>query len=290
VDDGMVGRLPNFVVIGAQKAGTTTLHTCLSSHPDVFMCEPKEPTFFVAEGAWPRALSWYRSLFAASGNAVAVGEASTTYTMAPTLDGVPERMASAIPDARLVYVVRDPLERIRSAYVQSVSTGRERRPLRTVVFEDRTYVDTSRYAMQIQRYLDWFDRDQLLLVRAEDLWADPAGTLRTVYRFIGVDGGWAPDAAQENASAPRRLPRRLARQLTWRATERDLSGARVPTLVRRLSASRLLTRPIGAMEALADGDRRRLVDLLAPDVHALRRYLGRDFDGWGLLAEAGQSA
>ena len=117
-------RLPSFLVIGAMKAGTTSLYHYLHAHPQVFMPSIKELDFFVAGGNWGRGLHWYQKQFAGAGpGAVAVGEASTMYTKYPSVDGVPERIAAHLPEVRLVYVVRDPIDRIRSHYRHRVAVG-----------------------------------------------------------------------------------------------------------------------------------------------------------------------
>ena len=116
--------LPTFVVIGAMKAGTVSLRHYLDEHPDVFLGRGGrfgEPNFFVAEYNWPRGRDWYESLFDGAGGAAAIGECSPCYTWAHAFRGVPERMAQVVPEARLVYVVRDPIARMQSMYMHQVS-------------------------------------------------------------------------------------------------------------------------------------------------------------------------
>src|SRR5262245_46073038 len=119
-------RLPTFLVIGAMKGGTTALHTYLGSHPDVFMSDLKEPHFFSSGLGWDKGEEWYCSLFTEAGSATAVGESSTSYSKFPDVRHVPERAISLIPDLRVVYLVRDPIERIRSQYLHHVVMGEER--------------------------------------------------------------------------------------------------------------------------------------------------------------------
>src|SRR5215210_6346576 len=97
------GALPNLVVIGAQKCGTSGLHYHLGLHPEVSMSKPKELNFFIGERNWPRGEDWYRRHF--DPNAKVRGEASPNYTAFPQHVGVPERMASMVPDAKLIYVL-----------------------------------------------------------------------------------------------------------------------------------------------------------------------------------------
>ena len=172
--------LPNFIVIGAMKAGTTSLFQYLRDHPDVFMSSPKELHFFSARGG--KDLDWYEAHFAAAGTAIAIGEASASYTTYPDSEGVPERIAEVIPDARLIYLVRHPIERMRSHYLHRIGAGKERLPIEQALIDDPIYLGTSRYAARIERYLRCFPREQILIIRSEDLLAmresEPAAGLR----------------------------------------------------------------------------------------------------------------
>src|SRR2546423_5079540 len=100
----LVETLPNFLLIGAMRSGSTTLHASLSTHPEVFMAQPKELHFFVEERNWERGVYWYARRFAAGATAKARGEASVTYTQHPQLAGVARRAASVVPRARLIYL------------------------------------------------------------------------------------------------------------------------------------------------------------------------------------------
>jgi hypothetical protein len=149
------------VVIGAMKAGTVTLRHYLDEHPDVSLGGGMfgEPNFFVEEDSWPPGRGWYESLFDAADRAAAIGECSPSYTWAHVYHGVPERMARVIPEARLVYVVRDPIARMQSMYMHQVSAGRERRRADVALLDDR-YLGPSLYGFQLAAFLDHFDRSQ----------------------------------------------------------------------------------------------------------------------------------
>jgi hypothetical protein len=240
--------LPTFLIIGAAKSGTTALHGYLRRHPDIAMSRPKELQFFVAEKNWGEGVAWYEEHFAAAIDRpeppLAIGESSPDYSRCTVHAGVPERIASVIPDVRLVYLVRHPLERIRSAYQHAVAHGAERRPIDEAVREVPHYVDDSRYAMQLDRYLEVFDRSRLLVLGNGALRDDRRGTLEAVGRFVGVDPdrfGWerVQDAkySSEDRTAPAGLlakarSSRLApavrsivpagvRQRVWRAGSRS---------------------------------------------------------------------
>ncbi|MGH2664000.1 MAG: sulfotransferase family protein [Actinomycetota bacterium] len=276
--------LPNFVVIGAMKAGTSSLWEYLKGHPQVFMCLPKEPSFFTEAGTWSRGRGWYESLFRGAGDAIAVGEASTTYTRHPTHSGVPARIASVIPGARLIYVVRDPIERIRSHYQYRTDRGLERRPLAEAVLEHPDYVDYSRYASQIDRCLDWFPKDRLLVVTSEDLRDDRKRTVGRVFRFLGVDPDWVSPGidAHHNVTdrrEPRPFARRLRRVVGYRRIARGVPPA-VRSAYRRVARRK---RGAGNGSDLIPADvRRELERRLAEDVMGLRPFLGDRFHGWGI--------
>jgi hypothetical protein len=279
--------LPNLIVIGAMKAGTTYLYGLLGSHPDVFMSDPKELRFFVdGEGEWHRGQAWYESNFAGAGDAAVRGEASPRYARAPLFDGVPARMASVIPQARLVYLVRQPVERMRAHYQQLVYDGYESRPavkaLRDREYTD--YLDTSRYAFQLERYLEHYPLDRILVLTAEHLWSDTAAQLERVAGFLGIAPFPERPEAGQHATADRELPRpwrnKVARSGAFRVARRI-----APRPVRAAVHRATMVGPgVGADAArLPDDLTAELTDRVRPDVARLRELLGAGFEGWGLL-------
>lgn len=284
--------LPNFLLIGAMKAGTTSLYHYLKAHEQVFMPGSKELDFFVAEANWLRGMDWYRRQFSAAGGARARGEASTTYTQYPTHDGVPERIAQVLPGVRLVYVIRDPVERIRSHYQHLVMTGVEKCPPQVAVLENPIYLACSRYAMQLERYLDHFPRDQILIVTSETLKTERVTTVQQVYEFLRVDSASVPEVLgtefYRTAQRPT-YPRAVLR--ARRFATRHMVKSR---FARTFAETVLARRPGGGVSAGASESeaadqvldqhlRRQLADLLREDLARLRRYMPADFDGWGYL-------
>lgn len=192
--------LPTIIGIGAMKAGTSALHRYLDAHPDVAMARAKEVNFFFgteptdtdaswsARGNWWRGRDWYREQFAADGRVT--GEISPGYT-SPDHPHVAERLASVVPTARLVYLVRDPLERAVSQYRHHVRDGAETRPLAEALLdEDSQYVARSRYHERVRPFLEVFPAEQLLVVTQEDLDEDRRATLHRVHRHVGVTPWW----------------------------------------------------------------------------------------------------
>ncbi|MEX2544454.1 MAG: sulfotransferase, partial [Phycisphaeraceae bacterium] len=184
-------RLPNALIIGAAKAGTTALVRRLQQHPEVFVSRKKEPEFFSHEEQWSRGWGWYEQLFAGGESAAVRVEASTAYTRWPEQPAAADRIAEALPEARLIYLVRDPVARAYSHYVHRVT--KELYPGRPVpvdfdehVASDTMCINSSRYMDQIERYLAHFDRSALLVVAHERLVREPARVLSQVCAFLGI--------------------------------------------------------------------------------------------------------
>src|SRR4051794_4939656 len=189
--------LPTFFVIGAPKCGTTSLHTDLDRHPSVSMSRVKEPWVFAGPDYEER-LGEYDTLFAAG--ATARGESSAVYALHPYFPGVPERIAKAVPDARFVYLVRDPIERAISHHAQLVTDGKEARPLEQALLADdqpaNVYVAASSYATQLERYLSISPGERILVVEQAALLARPEETMSRVFDFLGVDPALWPKRKQ----------------------------------------------------------------------------------------------
>jgi hypothetical protein len=273
--------LPNFLVIGAMKGGTSSLYRYLRDHPEIFMPRVKEPTFFSSN--WDRGLEWYERLFDGAGQALALGEASTEYTAYPHIPSVPARIAKVVPEARLVYIVRNPVDRMLSEYHYNLVRGLERDPSADrSLLEDSTYHNVSCYALQIEQYLEFFSRDQLLIVKSEDLKVDRVQTLGRVFEFLGVDPGWQPPHLWEEfqTSSKKRSRRPVDHALRRIPGYRRLaSGA--PVSLKQVKY-RLTTKKAPPKPMLSAAARREIEDRLRDDVRRLRGHLGDDFDAWGL--------
>src|SRR6476659_3786562 len=181
--------MPNMIIIGGLKCGTTSIHHYLGLHPEIWMSKPKELNFFVEELNWDLGLDWYRGRF--DDRFAVRGESSPHYTNLPYFTGVAKRIHEHIPDARLIYMVRDPISRILSHWCHAVGAGYERRPMEDALARgDQTYVTRSRYWMQLQPYLEHFDRSQIEVITQEELQSDRDGTMRKAFAFAGVDGSF----------------------------------------------------------------------------------------------------
>lgn len=199
-------RLPNVLIIGAMKAGTSALHRALGRHPEVAVSSPKELNFFVgpptgdtdgawsSRGNWHRGPAWYAEHFRAD---VPVRvEASPGYT-SPGHPEAAARIAAALPDAHLVCLVRDPIERAVSQYRHHRREGTEPRPLAEALLDPGSqYLSRSRYAERLAPFLAHFPREQLTVVVSERLRTDPRDVLRRLFSTLGLTDHWDPLMAQ----------------------------------------------------------------------------------------------
>jgi hypothetical protein len=282
--------LPNLVIIGAGKAGTTSLHYYLDQHPEIAMSTLKETHFFVSED-WRDRIDWYQSLFPKS--AAVRGEASPSYSTYPRRRGVPERMRELIPEAKLIYMVRDPVDRLVAHYSQHIAAGREERSLERAITEslsngdrpNNPYLAASSYATQVEQYLGHFPSEQLLVVDQAELAEDRLGTLRSVFDFLGVDRDFSSPrfADMVNTKSDQLSFNRVGRKLRD-SRLRHAVRARVPRSVRRpvtkpiaRMLSKSVERPSPSPE-LADALRERL----RPEVERLRELTGKPFDRWSV--------
>ena len=276
-------NLPTFLVIGAMKAGTTSLYEYLRGHPQIFMATPKELHFFPESKHWANGVEWYAAHFANAGEALARGEISPSYSQADQFPGVARRVAQVVPDVRIVYVVREPVSRAVSMYIHQYSGGRETLPVDDALRNRPMYVNSSRYAWQLDQYLEFFPDERICVVTSEALMSDRTATLRRIYEFIGVDGGVLPPSVDEEKG--RTEDKRMRRPVAARLRDNLIYRAVVdnsPERVRRLGQRALSQRVDPDLARISDACAVELREHLAPDVARLRRFLGPDFDGWGI--------
>jgi hypothetical protein len=276
--------LPTFLVIGAMKSGTTSLYEYLKAHPQVVMSRKKEPDFFVEELNLRRGMVWYEEQFAcASLQAVAFGEASTSYTKYPLFRHVPSRIAKAIPDVRLIYLIRDPIERMRSQYLHELLLGDVREPIDTALLSDTRYRDFSNYALQLSQYLEYFPREQILVVQAEHLRNDRRAVVRQIGDFIGVSSlEMLSDLDREyHNTSKKRVPRPVLRRII-ESTAYVRMSPWMPRWVKRFGRERLQAGVPADRGRLSDQLRYRLEEMVREDVQTLKPLMGPQFDGWGI--------
>lgn len=282
--------MPNLIIIGAAKAGTTSLHYYLDQHPEVHMARRtdvtvKEMSYFWRDD-WYERRDWYGSHFDVP--EPVRGEASPAYSAFAYHPDVPRRIHELIPDVRLIYLVRDPIERIVSHWVQLRADGVSKpfaQYMQTYDDAGNRIVCPSRYYTQIREYLRYHSPDQIQVIDQRDLLVERKETLRRVFRFLGVDEEFDSGAfeVEQNTRADKHGPRRLTMQL-WDPVIRPVSRL-APAPVRRGLKRRLeplLNGPVTESPALDRAMRRRLADHLRGEVEGLREFTGQAFATWSL--------
>lgn len=210
--------MPNFLIIGAAKAGTSSLYEYLKQHPQIWMSPIKETNFFALEGetldfSGPAdqdcissfsitKIEDYLTMFQGVSNEIAIGEASPQYLYSPK---APKRIQHYIPETKLIAILRNPVERAHSQFLMFIRDGRE--PLRDfakAIEQEETrmrnnwewawqYIGVGFYYVHLQRYFDTFDHNQIKVYLFDDLTTNPAGILQDIFRFLGVDDSFIPD-------------------------------------------------------------------------------------------------
>lgn len=270
--------LPNFLIIGAMRSGTTSLTRYLRPHPDVFMAPRKELHHF--DFNFDEGLDRYREYFAEAGAERAVGEATPNYLY--DRDAIP-RIADAIPDVKLIAILRNPVDRAYSHYWHNRAVGRETAPfeealsaeeVRLAPGDPRTrahwsYVDRGHYVEQLRRVGEFFPRPALVVLLFDDLRDRPGETYRTMCRFLGVADDFGPPelGASVNSfvSFRSRAIRRVARRL--------------PKPARR-AVGRLNTKDDPSYPPMEHATRAMLVERFREGNAALAQWLGRDLGAW----------
>ncbi len=293
------GTLPNLIVIGAMKGGTSALHYYLDLHPSIAMSRPKELDFFIDDRApdtrlidpaeiarlpsspanWSRGVDWYARHFPP--RSPVRGESSPNYTD-PSRSGVADRMASVVPHAKLVFCVRDPIARAVSHYSHLRARGRERRTLETALAEPRgAYMARSRYHAALEPYLARFPSSRIMVVSQERLLRHRRETIRSVYRFAGVDDSFDSPRFERLRNRTQAKGRRhgVVRALTRGPVAR--AGHALPKEL-KWNIERLTSAAGDPPPALDPRLHEHLAAILREDVDRLRATTGEAFAEWSI--------
>lgn len=284
---------PNFFIVGAAKAGTTSLNAYLGKHPDVFMSALKEPHYFASFELKPefdnfqpviRDSRAYQELFRGSENCRAVGEASPSYLCDPDAATL---IRSSIPESKIIISLRNPVQRAFSHYLMEYHSGRESLPFDKAVQADLSrsekgwgvsfqYIELSLYADQVERYLTAFGRSRVLVILFEDLIRDTPTVMRRVATFLDIDPARYPQSAFDEVHFPFEATRgRVARKLLrWRSL-RQWSRNWIPRELRRTVRNRLLYRDADKPK-LDSETRKALAMRFEPDLLRLENLLERE--------------
>jgi hypothetical protein len=290
----MVCRKPNLFVIGSMKSGTSSLCMHLSEHPAIFMSPIKEPEHFSRAENFCHRTDRYLGLFQGATNETYLAEGSTEYTKRPTYDGVAERIHAFNPDARFVYVMRNPFDRVVSHYRHQTRKGLEKESLPAAIRRPSAYLPTSYYAYQLRPYVELFGRDSIFIDTFESFTASPVSFCARLFQWLGIDASFVPPSAGQRLNAsPKALethdehsiPVRLARRVNRYLRHHPRLGRLVPEQARRLYRDLLpktSCRRVDSQEFTGEVEsaRRAVQPLLSDWTAELEQMTGRSFDEW----------
>jgi len=308
----MAGHTPNFFIVGAAKSGTTSVARYLAEHPQVFMSPIKEPSYFARDiipdlqpPNWARnqrgldrylngpmtsrrggcVLEWeaYLKLFRNVAGESAIGDASTAYLISPK---APSDIRSAVPHARIIMVLRSPIERVFSTYLMFCRNGRLRASFSDVIRSEgkgslsewrRMMLETRKIATGVERFLNTFPESQIRWYFHEELSSDPLGLMQKIYAFLGVDPDFRPDVSRRyNEELLPKAP--LLHHAVYAAGLWGVANRVVPARARPI-LRRVFFQP-GPSPSLSMADRAILADYFREDVAHLSRLLNRELSHW----------
>ncbi|KAB2653893.1 MAG: sulfotransferase domain-containing protein [Verrucomicrobia bacterium] len=279
------GRLPDFVVVGATKAGTTSLDFYLSLHPEIFMPRPKEAWFFMDgthRSNWHRGEDWYQSLFKTTKRLC--GEATPAYSQWPSRPRVAERIHRLMPGAKLIYLVREPLARLRSHYLMEARIGLTHLPFPDYIGAFPHAMDASRYGTQLRNFLRFFPLHRIHLVESSRLATDTRETVREVFGFLGVDPSFDSPLFEQRLNVTRDQPfaSPLGRRLLAAPWLGRLKRRLPPARFRRVRDALLLPFRVPTPDlALPDAMERALREDFRGEIESLRSLSGLPFASLG---------
>jgi len=276
-----LSTLPHFLIAGASKTGTEWLMHCLADHPGIFMprCEIRYFNY-----RYDRGQQWYESRFSGAGQQQTIGEKSPGYLRDPQ---APARIRECMPDVKLVFLLRDPIERAYSHYRMELRAGRVSEDVERVLAPGHTFIEEGRYNAHLARYLRYFDPEQTLVLLYDDLKQDPRTLLKTVCRFVGVSEEFESPLMDQAFHATGQRPRfprlyRTAVRMTRRIAESGPAGAELVSRIRRSGWQRLFHRiNQGApFPSMSPAHQRMLADYYREDLTDLSAWLDRDLTRW----------
>jgi len=276
-------KLPNFLILGAQKAGTTTLHSALELHPQVYTASPKELSFFNKEENYRKGIEWYASFFKNWTTEKVAGEGTPSYLWD---ERVPARIKKHLPQAKFIILLRNPVDRAYSAYWYAYISGSETLPFEKALDVEplraqygdairgfSSYLDRGRYVRQLNRYFDLFNRERFLILIFEEYVQNPDEALICVTSFLGID------CTKEFLEMAQKIKKNVSRIPRSKTIHKF-----VPFLIKKFPllgrAFRYANLKVGKYPPMNQDTRQKLKEIFKEEIKQLEELLGRDFSIW----------
>ena len=277
----------DFMIIGAMKSGTSTLTKILSMHPEVCFCREREPHFFSKTPDWKANLEDYKNLYNPQEEQIC-GESSTTYTCYPEFNkNIWDDLYEFNPQLKLIYIMRDPVDRILSHYMHNYLRGYTSEPLEKAILSKSTYINRTRYWVQIRPYLDVFGKEQVLLLTFEELIANKKMTLNKIADFLDIDGAKFYDFENVHANKSVGETKPDVRIDNLRKSNIvNLLKPFVPKSLRGLTSNflyKLTEKKFNSRPKISDHLKSVIWDLLILDILEIEKIMGRKIIEWQSL-------
>ncbi len=310
--------MPNFLIIGAPKAGTTSVYQYLKEHPQIYLSSMKEPAFFAFEGMKlnyengplagglgdrpPESRDWYQervgvaistlgeyqALFEGVTDEIAIGEASPGYMY---FSRSPERIHHYIPEVKLIAILRQPADRAYSSMVHRAQFGLDPQADFSKILEKEDYniddewwgfnheIRTGFYYKQLKRYYDRFDRSQIKIYLYEDLQNRPLDLVKEAFQFLGVDETFVPDVSRKYLVSAVPKNKLWHKLLTQPNPIKELLKTALPENVRKPLGQKLIKKNMGKPPKPPEV-RQKLTEIYKEDILQLQDLIGRDLSDW----------
>lgn len=296
--------LPNFIIIGAAKSGTTSMKHILAQHPEIFIYLSPKPRFFTFKDELPNYcgpgdqafnqtsitnIDRYQALFAEVKDQIAIGEKSTSYLVSSTIAS--ERIHQYLPEVKLIAILRHPADRAYSNYLNKVQVGLEKLAFPEALAAEKArqqanwspswqYLQNGYYAARLKDYFQYFSPSQIRIFLYEDWTGNPRKLLADLFEFIQVDPGFAPNLNRRyNVAKIPRYPL-LSKLLLYPNPLRNLLSRSLPGGLRSQLSAQVQKTQWKKPPALETSLRRQLTDLYRQDILELQSLIGRDLSHW----------
>lgn len=280
----MSNTLPNLIVLGAMKSGTTSLHDYLNCHPDINMSTPKEIDYFVVEKNFDKGLDWYKKHF---NSAFKInGESSQNYSKRHYFKGVAEKIKNTIEECKFIYIVRDPLNRVESHYRENQFDTGVKTNLNSIIennIEDNLVL-TSKYYYQLEAYLQYYPKENFHILSLENLQTDFQTEMSRIFLFLGLKDfqiNNIPDI--KNQSSEKKAVSSLGRVLRNKKIQ-SLKNFLLPNaLKQKIKNSSIFDKAVTteiSFEKLTEENQKRVVNYLQEDMNNLITEFNVNTNNW----------
>lgn len=272
---------PTFIIIGAARSGTTSLFNYLEEHPEVFMSQIKEINYFSNPIYNKKGDDWYLSHFENS-KMKAIGEASTSYTVAHELPNIPQKIFDTLGSIKLIYILRDPIDRLISHYTHRVHRCLINDPLSDVIKSNDPMLKQGCYNFQIEQFLKCFPRENLHILTVSELKDDPSNTVNKLYEFLDLTPNlYQPDLTKKHNNSDTSTRKNMFGRCVFGLYRKFIEQRRIPY---RIKGVVLKLAEIGAKKIekpkLNEEQLNALVEYYKADLDQLSKNYGVDTSKW----------